>query len=141
MHIVFVASITMTWCFDDESTPQTDAMLDQLGRGHAAVVPQIWALEVANVLAIAMRKKRISGTDRTRFLKLLDSLPILADVRPAHSVFSDVLPLADRYKLSVYDASYLELAVRMHVPMATLDRELRTAAASAGVTLISALPI
>jgi predicted nucleic acid-binding protein len=136
MQWVFDASITLTWCFDDESAPETDALLDRLSRGYAAVVPQIWALEVGNVLAISMRKKRISGADRMRFLKLLENLPISTDVQPTHAVFGDVLPLADRYKLSVYDASYLELSLRMHLPLATLDRDLRVAAASAGVKLI-----
>jgi predicted nucleic acid-binding protein len=136
MEWVFDTSVTMAWCFDDERTDETDALLDRLAAGKAATVPQIWPLEVANVLAQVARKGRISMAKRRQFLAMLESSAISVDVLSARSVFNDVLQLAEKHHLTSYDASYLELSMRTGLPLATLDKALRKAARDAGVSLL-----
>lgn len=134
-RFVVDTSTTMTWCFDDEMTPATDALLDQL-RTTGAVVPIVWPLEVANALLVAERRGRITASEATRLAQLLQSLPIAIDADGVTSVFGAVMELAREYSLSSYDASYLELAMRQGLPLATHDVRLRAAAARTGVSLL-----
>jgi predicted nucleic acid-binding protein len=134
---VFVldASVTMAWCFEDEATPDTDAVLDRLGTDEAAV-PAIWPLEVANVLLIAERRGRVSEAQSSRFAGLLAQLPIHVDDHPGD--IAALAALGRRHELSSYDASYLALAQRLGAGLATLDRPLAGAAVRAGVHLLIA---
>jgi len=122
--------MTMSWCFEDESTPYSDSVLAALVEG-AAIVPPIWSLEVANVLIVGERKRRLVPAQSLRFVELLQSLPITldADVRP----LGELLGLAREQGLSSYDASYLDLAVRTGLPLASLDGDLLEAADRYGV--------
>ncbi len=134
-RFVVDTSMTMTWCFNDEKTPATDALLDQL-QVMGAVVPAVWSLEVANALLVAERRRRVTANEATRLAHLLQSLPIIIDADGAANVFGAVLALAREHTLSSYDASYLELAMRQGLPLATQDTRLRTAATRAGVPLL-----
>ncbi|HTW94284.1 MAG TPA: type II toxin-antitoxin system VapC family toxin [Tepidisphaeraceae bacterium] len=136
MEWVFDASVTMAWCFDDERTPETDAMLDRLLLPSPAVVAQIWPLEIVNVLVMAYRKGRITVARGQQFLATMQCAPVAVDRCPITTVFNEVMLLADKYHLTAYDASYLELAMRLGVPLATLDRDLRKAAVAAGIQLL-----
>jgi predicted nucleic acid-binding protein len=135
MQWVFDASITLAWCFDDEKTPSTEVLFDRLAVTPAAV-PQIWPLEVANVLALATRKARITVSRRAKFLAMLAAQSITVDPLTHTIAFHDILTLADAYKLTVYDAAYLELAMRLGVPLATLDKDLSKAAIASGVAVL-----
>jgi predicted nucleic acid-binding protein len=132
---VFVidTSLTMAWCFEDEASPATDAVLDRL-RDQDAAVPVTWPLEVANVLLVAERRGRLREAQASRFLELIDQLPIEVDDAP--SDIADVVAAGRRHELSSYDASYLVLAERLGAPLATLDRRLGAAAERAGVELL-----
>lgn len=99
-------------------------------------MPSLWFLEVANVLTLAERRGRILEADLTRYLDLLFQLEIEVDQTSPRSVFGDVLALARSYRLTSYDAAYLELSIRQQLPLATLDQDLRAAAESAGVELL-----
>ncbi len=132
--IVIDASVTMTWCFADEVTPATEAVLDLLGGGDRAVVPAIWPLEVANVLLVAERRGRLGEAQASRFLDLLQQLPIEVDDHPVE--LAGVLAAGRRHELSAYDASYLVLAERTGAALATLDRRLSRAANRAGLPLL-----
>jgi predicted nucleic acid-binding protein len=136
MEWVFDTSITMAWCFEDERTDETDALLDRLASGSAALVPQVWPLEVANVLTQAARKGRVKPAKSRQFLAMLESAAITVDLLPIASVFNEILQLAGEHHLTSYDASYLELAMRTGLPIATLDKALRRAANRAGVGLL-----
>ncbi len=127
-------SVVMAWCFSDETRPNTAAILDCLGAWEA-LVPAIWPLELGNVLAVAERKRRISGAEMARFLELVGQLPILVEAEPAERMLGAVLDLARRTGLSTYDASYLDLAMRLGLPLATQDVALIKAAKQAKVTL------
>lgn len=132
---VIDTSITMTWCFEDEATAASDAVLDQLVQ-ERAVVPAIWSLEVTNVLLVAERRRRLSEAQVSRFTELLSQLPIDTDDAPTDT--TAVLALGRRHRLSSYDASYLALAERRGIALATLDGQLTMAARDAGVGLVVA---
>jgi predicted nucleic acid-binding protein len=136
-RLVLDGSMTMTWCFADEATDATAAVLRELDGGEA-VVPGIWALEVANSLLVAERKRRISDEKSSEFVSMLEGLPILVDPDETNRTFGAVLSLAREAGLTSYDASYLELAIRSNLPLASLDAPLRKAARARGVALLPA---
>ncbi len=133
MPFVLDASVTITWAMRDEEHPVADAAASRL-KLEEALVPAIWWYEVRNILLVNERRKRISQTDSTQFFRDLDQLPIQADGAPDQS---NLLRLARQYRLTVYDAAYLELAQRRGVPLATLDKALRAAAEAAGIPLLA----
>ena len=120
-------SVVMSWCFKDESNQYADAILDTLDKS-TAVVPPIWPLEVVNVLLVAERRKRLSKADSVRFITLLTQLPITVEQEQPERMMKEILALAREHRLSSYDASYLDLAMRKGLPIATLDKGLRAAA-------------
>lgn len=129
------ASATLAWFFEDETTEWTEALLGRLESGDEAVVPKHWPVEVANALLMAMRRGRISREKAIRFLEDLLALPIRIDPAGNEITFHGVFVLAERLRLTVYDAAYLELAIREGMSLATLDDDLRKAARAAGVAL------
>lgn len=124
---VLDCSITMAWCFEDESNDYTDAILENL-KNVTAVVPTIWPLEVANVLLLAKKNKRITEVQAASFIDALSPLPIIIDQSTTSRAMHTIFVLADRSGLTIYDAAYLELAIREEVPLATLDKGLIKAA-------------
>ena len=134
------ASATLTWCFEDEAMPWTDALLADLRAGGEAIVPAHWPAEVANALLTAVRRGRISREKANRFFVDLRAMPIRIDPQSDEGVFDRVFKLADQYSLTIYDAGYLELAIREGLPLATLDNDLRKAARASGVPLVGPQP-
>jgi predicted nucleic acid-binding protein len=130
-------SVTMSWAFPDEDDPYARNVLKALP-GAAAVVPSIWPLEAANILLVGERRGRITQADSTSFVAILDGLTIGVDGETSERAMKDTLDLARAQKLSVYDAAYLELAMRRGLPLATLDDKLKAAALSVGVAIYSA---
>ena len=120
-------SIVMTWCFIDEANQYADAVLEHLSEA-TAIVPPIWPLEVVNVLLVAERRQRLREPDSVRFLSLLSQLPICVDQAWPERSMKDLLALGRAHDLSSYDASYLDLAMRQGLPIATLDQDLLQAA-------------
>jgi len=135
-RMVVDASVALAWCFPDESSLYAEAVLEAL-KGNTMWVPSLWAIEVTNGLVVGRRRKRLESSSVRRFLALLDQLPILQDHRPLTETMQTVLPLAEQFGLTAYDAAYLELAARHDAPLATLDDGLQKAARKAGVTLLS----
>jgi predicted nucleic acid-binding protein len=129
------ASLAMTWCFQDESTPESSAILTRLSTEPAAV-PALWFLEIANVLSITERKRRITPTKTAEFIELIGELDLEIDNEMHGRAFDHLLRLSRTHGITVYDAVYLELALRLRVPLATLDTELRTAAKAEGLQLL-----
>ena len=134
---VLDASVAVAWCFDDESTPAAWTLLDQL-RGAPAYVPALWTLEVGNILLGAEKRRRITQARTTEFLGILGELDIHVDPEEAGRAFRDVLPLARERGLTTYDATYLELAMRLGLPLATKDKALARAAAAIRIKTLSA---
>ena len=125
-------SITLAWFFEDEADAYAESVEDALASA-AAVVPALWPLEVANGLLMAERRKRTTEAKVTQFVALVTSLPISIDDETAARAWQDSLHLARAHTLTVYDAAYLELALRRGLPLATLDERLKKAAAAVGV--------
>jgi len=134
--IILDCSVTMAWCFEDECDEYADAVLDALAEA-GGVVPSVWALEVANVLVVAERRGRLKEADTTQFVELLRSLPIAVEETPPDRALRSVLALAREYRLSSYDAAYLELAMRTGAPLASRDEGLRAACTASGALLFS----
>lgn len=120
-------SVVMSWCFEDEGDTYAEDVLESLEAGEA-LVPAIWPLEVGNVLLVAERKKRLSHASAVRFLDLLGGLPIAVEQEPPDRMLKEILSLAREHELSTYDASYLDLAMRLDLPISTLDTSLLKAA-------------
>jgi len=135
MDFVLDASVTVAWCFKDEQTPETDALLNEL-EASKAFVPGLWALEIGNILLSACKRKRITYANATEFLSLLNALGIQSDDVTTEYKFHDIFLLAYAEKLTTYDASYLELAMRLGLPLATRDVELAKAALRVGVKVM-----
>lgn len=131
---VLDCSVTMSWCFQDEARAETDALLERL-RDDGAIVPQLWFWEVANVLNIAVRRGRIDAVGASAQLGVLASLPITPDPEGVAQAWRETLRLAQAEGLTVYDASYLELATRTGADLTTTDTDLRAAAVRCGVTV------
>jgi predicted nucleic acid-binding protein len=129
---VLDCSVALAWCFHDEASPYADAVLARFPNVHA-IVPGIWPLEVANVLLVGERRKRCTPTDTAHWLGSLSALPIAVDDEAPTHVWNQILNLARTFSLSAYDATYLELALRRSIPLATLDDKLKAAVVAAGI--------
>lgn len=132
MRFVLDASIAITWAMRDEEHPSADRAFLEL-QSDSAAVPGIWWYEIRNILVLNERRNRISPADSTQFIFDLEQLPI--DVSFPHDGVQ-VVELARKYKLSVYDAAYLALAISESLPLATLDQNLASASMAAGVQLL-----
>ena len=135
MSLVLDSSITIAWAYNDETTPQVLDVFDRL-IANGAWVPSLWRFEVANVLEMKVRGRRNDAVFRDNALTNLSLLPISIDQETDRQAWGATLRLAERHRLTLYDAVYLELALRRALPLATLETELRAAAKAEGVKLL-----
>lgn len=131
---VIDCSVVMGWCFTDEANDYTRAVLAALN-AHSACVPSVWPLEVGNTLVVMERRRRIDRDKSEDFLRRLANLSIDIEREPDGRMFGEILTLARKHQLSTYDASYLDLAMRRELPLATQDKALIRTAAECGVAL------
>lgn len=139
MNFVLDNSVTMRWFFGDGKPQELSyarKVLDAM-KTASAIVPVTWGLEVANVIARAEAKGLVTEARSETFLELMDGMDIEADAVTFDHAMSHTLQLARRYRLSAYDASYLELSLRLGLPLATLDQDLQKAAKKTGVKRFS----
>jgi predicted nucleic acid-binding protein len=132
---VIDSSVALTWLFKDEATPRTDELLGRLNT-ESAIVPSWLFVELTNVMALAERKGRISPPQTSAFITELSKFDIDIDSEVPNRAFTHLLPLCRTHHLTSYDAIYLDLALRLHLPLATLDEPLRKAAKKLGVRLL-----
>ena len=132
MAFVLDCSVTMAWVFSDEASEATDRLRESLIE-DSAFVPALWPIETGNVLLMATRRGRIARNDWRRIRLTLQALPINIDPVTTDRVWTVVIELAEANGISVHDAMYLELALRLRLPLATLDRALAAAAEASGV--------
>lgn len=126
-RFVVDTSVVMSWCFEEEGDDYAEAVLESLESAEA-FVPAVWPLEVGNVLLVAERKERLSQAAVVRFLALLGGLPITVEQETPERMLKEIVSLAREHGLSTYDASYLDLAMRLDLPLATRDTSLTKAA-------------
>ena len=134
MSFVLDRSVTLSWCFEGERLEATDALLKQVVESGAEA-PSLWPLEILNALSMAERRRRINADRRQRLCGFLHDLPVNIDVETARRAWAATSQLAARFKLTLCDAAYLELAQRLNLPLATLDKELRVAGRALGIAL------
>jgi len=135
-RFVLDCSVTLSWYFADEANAYADAIAALFPRVEV-FVPALWHLEIANAVAMGERRKRSTLAQGTKWLNYLASLPVIVDGETTARAWTDTLSLARTHNLSSYDASYLELALRLGHPLATLDDKLKAACATAGVALFA----
>jgi predicted nucleic acid-binding protein len=136
MSFVLDSSVTLAWAYAEETSPAVRHVFERLA-DRGAWVPSLWRLEVANALAINVRRGRRDAAFRDATLEDLALLPIAIDRETDQHAWGATLHLAVRHRLTTYDAAYLELAQRRGLPLATLDSELRMAAAAEMVPLLA----
>ena len=135
MPLVVDASVALAWALPDESSAYADAVLAVVER-EGLRVPELWAREIANGLAVAYLRKRITSADEKAFLAALSHLSIDIEQASALTVIRDgTAAAAMRYGLTAYDAAYLDLASRERLTLATLDTAMRKAAEQSGIAL------
>lgn len=135
MNLVVDSSIALAWIYQDEATNPVRQICD-LVIEQGAWVTGLWRLEVANVLETGVRRGRTDAKFRDATLADLALLPLQLDVETDRHAWGATLRLAERHKLTLYDAAYLDLALRRSLPLATLDPELRAAARAENVLLL-----
>jgi predicted nucleic acid-binding protein len=135
-NFVIDNSVVMVWCFQDEASVFADNVLGSL-EFATGFVPAIWPLEVSNVLLVAERKGRITEAGVTRFITLLEQLPIMVEQESPSRMFKEIFALGREHNLSSYDASYLDLAMRKGLSIATLDKKLIAAAGECQIPLLN----
>jgi len=137
MSLVLDSSVTLAWIYIEQTSPEVDRVL-QLVNSNGAWVPSLWRLEVANILEMGVRRGRHNAAFRDATLADLALLPISVDQDTEAHAWGATLRLAERHRLTLYDAAYLELAKRRGLALASLDVELRTAAEKEKVALLGA---
>lgn len=134
--LVIDGSTALGFLMADEQAPEALAALEALERGVPTWVPSLWAFEVANGLLMAERRKRVSRAHVADAIDVLEQLPIESDGPTTHRIFGEVAALARQFGLTVYDAAYLELALRKGAALATSDVALARASRKAGVVVL-----
>ncbi len=135
MPFVLASSVALAWVLPDESNPTLDRLCDRL-TNDIALVPPVWPLEIGNVLLVAVKRGRLTARDVSRLVTELRALPMQIDAASTERALEETLAFARKYDLTTYDASYIELAKRRDVPLATLDNRLRKVCVSAKITLL-----
>ncbi|BDC52438.1 twitching motility protein PilT [Bryobacterales bacterium F-183] len=128
--VVIDASLTAAWCLPDEATEETAELLKSVGSQMKPIAPTLWSYEVRNTILFALRRGRIPPANLPATLAIIDRLRVQV-VEPTS--FDSILMLAERHRLTVYDAAYLALAIETGLPLGTLDKALRQAAQNVGV--------
>lgn len=135
-EIVIDASVALAWGFPDEASAFADRVLMAL-EGQTIVVPSLWAIEIANAILVAERRKRIRQPEIRRFVELLGDLTVVMDSQTVTESVGNILPLGREYGLSAYDAAYLDVAMRHGAPLATLDGDLQKVGRKAGIDIFN----
>jgi predicted nucleic acid-binding protein len=133
--LVIDASSVLSWCFEDEGGPEADALIEKVA-SEGAAVPGMWSLEIANGLVVGERRGRIRPAESAAFVAMIEELPIVTDRATGARALHETMSLAREHRLTAYDAAYLELAMRLGLPLATGDRGLSAAAQRVGVVLL-----
>ena len=136
MELVLDCSLALAWTVPDEGSKAAEHLLSRIGKESKLWIPALWWYELSNALTVAQRRGRLNDSDTLRLIELYRRLPLFTDTLLGAEAVFRFRALAQRYNLSAYDASYLELAQRRGIALATLDGALKKAANKAGVRVI-----
>jgi predicted nucleic acid-binding protein len=137
MPFVLDSSVALSWVLPDEANPTLDHVCDRLIE-DIAIVPPVWPLEIGNVLLVAIKLGRLTSRDVSQLITGLRALPVEIDAASTEHALEEIMSLGQKYDLTTYDASYLELAKRRRIPLATHDAQLRKACVAAKITVLPA---
>lgn len=126
----------MPWCCEDEKTPASEEMLEWAGKGAKLHVPSLWLWEIMNVVSVTVRRQRITADRAKTFLAQLGTFNFQVEPPPTVKDLPRLYFLAEQHKLTAYDAAYLDLAIHLALPLASIDGNLRKAAAAEGIELL-----
>ena len=135
MSMVLDSSATLAWVYSDEITEPIRHVFNLVGE-NGAWVPGLWKLEVANILEMGVRRGHHDAAFRDSTLADLALLPTSVDTETDRQAWGATLQLSERHRLTLYDAAYLELALRRGLPLASLDADLRRAAQAEGAVVL-----
>ncbi len=127
------ASIGFAWVYQGQATPETDHLLNEVAAGAMVIVPALWFFEMSNVLLMAQRRRRLTAAQRKAAMEKLTALQLTVDEEGTRIAFGKTSELAEKYGLTIYDATYLELALRRSLPLASRDEALRNATRQCGL--------
>jgi predicted nucleic acid-binding protein len=130
------ASVGFAWVYQGQASPETDQLLNEVAAGATVIVPALWYLEMSNVLLMAQRRHRLTAVQRKAALEKLTAMQFTVDEEGTRHAFGKTSELAEKHGLTIYDAIYLELALRRSLPLASRDESLRNAAKQRGVKVI-----
>jgi predicted nucleic acid-binding protein len=133
---VIDSSVGFAWVHPHQATPETDKLLEDAGAGATIVVPALWFTEMANGLLVLQRRKKLRAQERKTALETLSALNLTVDEEAGKMAFRKTSELAEKYGLSVYDATYLEVALRRKLSLASRDEALRQAAKRCGLKVL-----
>ena len=133
---VIDSSVGLAWVHHDQATPETEKLLAEVEAGITVVVPSLWFLEIANGLLVLQRRKKLTGAERKSALDTLIGLNLIVDEEAAPVAFHRTSELAEKHGLTIYDATYLEVALRRKLPLASRDTALRDAAKRCGLKVL-----
>lgn len=134
--VVLDASVTLAFLIASQGDQAAFSILTEIRHGVSAIVPVLWFPETANGLLVAQRRRRLTPVQRQRALALLADVAVQIDDASGQTAFRRTSQLAEEHGLTVYDATYLELALRRGARLASRDAALRSAARRSGVTVI-----
>lgn len=129
------ASVAIAWIHPAQATPETDSMLDRLAMGDSVVVPALWPLEVANAITVLRRRRKLTADEARSAIQIVRELPATIDHEAATMAFTRLVDLASEHELTIYEAAYIELAIRKRLPLATNNAQMKQAAMRSGVEL------
>jgi len=128
-------SVVLSWIFKDENSRKSEDILKKL-MDQKALVPSLWPYELANALFVAEKSRRIKEADSVAFINNLKNLPICIEENDYDNITKDVLSISREHKITVYDASYAELAIRKSLAVASFDKKLVNICSKIGVVVI-----
>jgi predicted nucleic acid-binding protein len=135
LSIVLDSSVVIAWAVPDERDAAAEALLLRV-IDERAWVSSLWPLEIANVLLMLERRGRLTSDERAKAMTDVATIPVSVDSETGDRAWTDTLALAERHRLTVYDACYLELALRRGLPLASRDKDLRRAAGLEGLSVL-----
>lgn len=133
---VMDCSVGFSWVHPAQASPDTERLLEEVENGAAPVVPILWFAEIANTLLVLQRRGKMAAMDRKKAMETLSRFTLIVDEEAGKAAFGSTSDLAENFDLTIYDATYLEIALRRKLPLATRDGALQAAARKAGVKVL-----
>lgn len=133
MNYVIDCSFSSALFLPDEKSDYVRDFFINLTSADRVLIPSLWWLETTNVLNVAMRRKRLSFNEMSTVLELLEKLPLETDITYGAHYSKNLIEITQLYKLSAYDAAYIELAVRTKATLISLDKDIIKAAKNIGL--------